>query len=96
MLQRLTWPGLRHGLESKLELGLCGSGLDWRGLSDRGRLLPDWSGWRGPSLDWGGSGLDSDLLRLLGPGDRLDGDWPALHRLGLANSDGLRHRGGLG
>lgn len=93
MLQRLAWSGLRHGLESKLELGLCGPSLDWRGLSDRGWLLlrgdPDRSR-RGSGLDWGGSGLDSDLL---GPGDRLDGDWSALYRLGLANSDGLRHRG---
>ena len=95
MLQRLTWPGLRHGLESKLELR-CLGWLGWRG-SDWG-WLRDWSSsdWSGSSLDWGGSGLGSDLLRLLGPGDRLDGDWSALHRLGLANSDGLRHRGGLG
>ena len=43
-----------------------------------------------------GDSLDSDLLRLLGPGDSLDGAWSALHRLGMVDSDGLRHRGGLG
>ena len=95
LLQRLARPALRHGLESKLELRRC-LGLDWRG-SGRGWLLrgrgnSDWSG-RGPSLDWGGSGLGSDLLRLLGPG--RDRDWSA-QRLRLANSDGLRRRGRLG
>ena len=75
--------------------GALGSG--YRREPDRGRLLQcnlDWSR-RGSSLDLGGSSLDSDLL-LHGPGDRLDGDWSALHRLGLANSDGLRCRGRMG
>jgi len=91
LLQRLTWPGLRHGLESKLELRCLGR-LGWRG-SDWG-WLRDWSSsdWSGSSLDWGGSGLGSDLLWLLGPGDRLDRNWSALYRL---SSDGSRHCTGL-
>ena len=90
MLQRLAWSGLRHGLESKLELRRLG--LGWRG-PDWG-WLRDWGGsnWSRTSLDWGGSGLESDLLRLQGPGDRLDRNWSA-H--GLAGSDGSRHRGRL-
>lgn len=95
LLQRLARPALRHGLESKLELRR-GLGLDWCGSSRgwllRGRGNSDGSG-RGPSLDWGGSGLGSDLLRLLGPG--RDRDWSA-QRLRLGNSDGLRRRGRLG
>jgi len=90
LLQRLAWPGLGHGLESKLELRRLG--LGWRG-PDWG-WLRDWGGsnWSRPSLDWGGSGLGSDLLRLQGPGDRLDRNWSA-H--GLAGSDGSRHCGRL-
>ena len=114
MLQRLAWSGLRHGLESKLELrrlGLGWRGPDWGWLRDWGgsnwsrpsldwggsnwsRPSLDWGGsnWSRTSLDWGGSGLGSDLLRLQGPGDRLDRNWSA-H--GLAGSDGSRHRGRL-
>lgn len=67
-------------MESKLELGRSGLGRG-RGRSDGGGL----SGGRASRLDWGGSDLGGDTLRLASPGlhclyslHRLDGNWPEL------------------